>query len=83
MRRWKILKNENPPSRVVDIEFGCAHCYRDSLLPVNALDLVIAQVGSALVTDKYPSEDLMPDEIECPHCRRKYKREGAGVRKNV
>ena len=66
-----------------EIEFTCVGCMKEALLEVNREDVILAQVDAGLVTDMVPSERLMPLEIECPHCQRRYSREAAYLREAV
>ena len=63
------------PESVKTLEYTCLGCGGDALLPINAADIAIAQAGQGIVCDHAPSPNLMPDEIECPHCRRRYERD--------
>lgn len=74
MRRWRILAWADRPERTRDVEFNCTRCEMDSKLPVNAADLIIAQMHDGLVADSMPSRNMMPDVIQCPHCRRRMER---------
>jgi len=56
---------------------------KEALLEVNGEDLILAQMGAGLVTDTAPSEHLLPLEIECPHCQRRYSREAAYLRETI
>lgn len=83
MKRWKVIKRGEEPRLRRDLEFTCVGCWRDSLLEVNREDTILAQVEAGLVTDLAPSVDLMPLEIECPHCQRRYERGESNLRQTV
>lgn len=69
MRKWRILRWTDRPAHTHEIEYCCANgCMRESLLPVAGTP--VAQVGMGLVFDT--SERNMPQDIQCPWCRRSY-----------
>ena len=74
MRRWRVLAWSDKPEHVQEIVFHCVDCDGDARLPTNASDLVIAQLGHGVITDLSPSSNVIPDQIECPHCRRRFGR---------
>jgi len=71
MRRWRILGWADRPQTTREVEFYCTRCKKDSKLLVNAADLIIAQIDDGVVADHKPSSNMLPDCIQCPHCRRK------------
>ena len=75
VRSWKVLSWPEEPASTKRLAYMCLGCLEESWLPVNAADLVIAQLHQGLVTDSAPSSNLMPDSVECPHCRRKLERD--------
>ena len=57
--------------------FTCPRCGKDALLPV--IGMVIAQTsGGALIFE--PGKQIAPNKIQCRFCRRRFEREGDGVR---
>ena len=69
MKSWKILSAFDT-DLTYEIEFTCMNCGADALLPVKGT--VIAQVHMSIIGDRHTPE--MPDEIQCPTCRKKYVR---------
>jgi hypothetical protein len=78
MKRWKVLRWHDRPDRTREIEFDCLFgCGQTAALEVSACGLIEAQIGMQVIEDPCDEPVSMPDEIECPYCRRIFGRQSA------
>lgn len=70
MKRWRIHAWKDRPDSWQEILFTCADgCGREARLEIG-VGIVEAQLGMGIVSDPRNPVGSMPEEIECPYCRR-------------
>ena len=70
MRRWRIRRWKDRPAITQEIAFTCVNgCWKESLLKLGT-GLVEAQLWMGIIYDPANPVKSIPQEIECPHCRR-------------